>query len=78
MSQLEFIKHELHELIDRVDDEAVLARFLGVISSEIEGWQDVTAEERAEIMEAYEESKNPANLISHEAVKRRFDQWLTR
>ena len=77
MSQLEFIKNELHELIDRVDDEAVLARFLGAISTEVDGWHTISAEEKAEIMEAYEESKDPANLLSHEEVKQQYAKWLT-
>ena len=79
MSQLELLKNELHQLIDRVDDEAMLTRLLGAISSEVGDWWDgVSAEEKAEILEAYEESKNPANLVSHEEVKQRYAKWLTK
>jgi hypothetical protein len=80
MSQLEAIKHEFHNLID---DETVLTRYFGTISSEVKGeiansWGDISAEEQAEILEAYEESKDPANLISHEEVMRNYDKWLTK
>lgn len=83
MSQLEAIKHQFHDLIDRIDDETLLTRYFGIISSEVRGeitnsWDDITSEEQAEILEAYEESKNPANLISHEEVMRNYDKWLTR
>lgn len=83
MSQLDLIKHEFHNLIDRVDDETVLTRYFGAISSEIEGeatdsWSDLAPEEQAEILEAYEESKDPANLISHEEVMRKYHKWLTK
>ena len=83
MSQLEAIKHQFHDLIDRIDDETVLTRYLGTISSEIKGettdlWNDLAPEEQAEILEAYEESKDPANLISHQEVMRKYDKWLTK
>lgn len=83
MSQLEAIRHQFHDLIDQVDDETVLARYLGAISSEVKGestdfWDDLTPEEQAEILEGYEESKDPANWISHDEVKRKYEQWLTK
>ncbi len=83
MSQLEAIKHQFHDLIDQVDDETILSRYLGAISSEVNGettdlWKDVTPEEKAEILEAYEESKDTTNWISHEDVKRKYEKWLTK
>lgn len=83
MSQLEAIKHQFHDLIDRIDDETLLTRYLGTISSEVKGetansWSGITAEEQSEILEAYVESKDPSNLISHEEVMRNYDKWLTK
>ena len=77
MSQLEAIKHQFHDLIDQVDDEAILARHLGEISIEVKGestdfWDDLTPEEQADVLEAYEESKDEKNLIPHEVVKQRY------
>lgn len=83
MSHLEVIRDQFHDLIDRVQDEAVLVRYLGAISSEIRGestdfWNDLTPEQQKDILEAIEESKDPANWISHEDVKRKYDKWLTK
>ena len=83
MSQLEAIKHQFHDTIDRIDDENVLVHYLKAITSEIKKetpgrWDNITPEEQAEILEGYEESKDPANLISHEEVMRKYEKWLTK
>ena len=83
MSHLEVIKDQFHDLIDRVQDEAVLVRYLGAISSEVKGesldfWNDLTLEQQKDILEAYEESKDEKNLIPHEVVKQRYAKWLTK
>lgn len=82
MSQLEAIKYQFHHIIDQVDNETVLTRYLGAIYSEVKGttdfWSGVAPEEKTQILEAYEESKNSANWISHEEVKRKYNKWLTK
>ena len=83
MSHLEVIKDQFHDLIDRVQDEAVLVRYLGAIALEVgnvtaDSWEDVSPEEKVEILEAYEESKDPTNRISHEDMKRKYAKWLTK
>lgn len=83
MSQLEAIKHQLHDKIDQIDDENVLVHYLKVISSEIKGeatdfWDDLAPEEQAEILEAYEESEDESNLIPNEVVRQRYAKWLTK
>ena len=80
MSQLEAIKHEFHNLIDRVDDETVLTRYFATISSEISGettdfWDDITPEEQAEILEAVNQTNDPSKLISHEEATKRHAPW---
>lgn len=83
MSQLETIKQQFHSLIDQVDDETVLARHLGEISVEVnieskDFWDELSSKEQADILEAYEESKNEKNLIPNEVVKQRYATWLTK
>ena len=66
MSQLEAIKHQFHDLIDRIDDENVLTHYLGALYLEVRDtieWPTVTSEEKARILKAYEESKDLANWI---------------
>lgn len=83
MSQLEAIKHQFHSLIDQVDDETVLARHFGAITSEIKGesadfWDDLTPEEQAEILEACDQADDPSKLISHEEAIKRHAPWRIR
>ena len=35
MSQLEGIRHQFHDLIDRIADESILTHYLGVLYSEV-------------------------------------------
>ena len=66
MSQLEVIKHQFHDLIDRIDDESVLTHYLGALYLEVRDtteWPTVTSEEKDKILKAYEESKDFANWI---------------
>jgi hypothetical protein len=83
MSHLEVIKDQFHDLIDRVEDEAVLVRYLGAISSEINGepadsWDDLTPKQQEGIMEAIEQTKDPAKLITHEEAIKRHAPWRIR
>ena len=82
MSQLEQIKHELHQLIDRLDDEAVLTRYLGAMASEVDKpvadfWRELTSSQQADLLDAYAESDNEAKMLSNEAVKQRYTRWLS-
>ena len=79
MSQLELIKNELHQLIDRVDDEAVLSRLLGTMATEVEKepadfWDELTPAQQADAMEGYAESEDEANLIPNELLKQQLAQ----
>ncbi len=83
MSQLEEIKHRFHDLIDQVDDEKALSHYFEIVTSEIKGdatdfWDDIIPEEQTEILEAYEDSKDPKNWITHEEVKHKYEKWLSK
>lgn len=80
MSQLEAIRHQFHDLIDQVDDESVLARYLGAISSEVKGettdlWDDLMPEEQADILEAIRQTDDSSKVISHEEAIKRHAPW---
>lgn len=80
MSHLEVIKDQFHNLIDRVQDEAVLVRYLGAISSEIKGesldlWNDLTTQQQKGILEAIDQTEDPSRLISHEEAMKRHAPW---
>ena len=40
--------------------------------------EGLTNEEKIYVIRAYEESRDPKNLISHEIVKAQFSKWLSK
>ncbi len=75
------IKEEFHHLIDSIDDEQLLKGYYELIqnlnsSENSQLWDNLTEEQKEELQIAYEESFDPANLISHEEVKKSHEKWL--
>jgi hypothetical protein len=71
------LKLELHDLIDRVEDEEQLLRLLVAVKQTFEQgdaelWNMLTQDQIAEAEEALEESKDRATRISHEEMIRRY------
>ena len=74
-------KDDFHNLIDKIEDEAVLKGYFKLIqrlnnNQTGELWDDLSAEEKDELLLSYEDSFDPKNLISHEEVKKQHDKWL--
>jgi len=74
-------KEDFHNLIDKIEDEAVLEGYFKLIqrlnnNQTGELWNDLSPEEKDELLLSYEESFDPNNLISHEEVKKHHDKWL--
>ena len=74
-------KEDFHRLIDKIEDEEVLKGYFKLIqrlnshqSGEL--WNNLSLLEKEELLLSYEESFNPANLISHDQVKKQHDKWL--
>lgn len=75
------LKQNFHQLIDSIDNEKLLINFydlIKTISSAKEGqlWNRLTVLEQEELLLSLEESKNPKNLISHEAMIKKHEKWL--
>ena len=67
------MKTNLHKIVDRIEDEQLLRaiyRFLEVRQNSEEGqmWKSLTEEQRKEVLQAYEESENDANLVEDKDV----------
>lgn len=67
-------KEDFHNLIDKIEDEAVLKGYFKLIqrlnnNQTGELWNDLSPEEKDELLLSYEESFDPNNLIRHEEVK---------
>lgn len=75
------IKQKLHDLIEKIDNEAILNQVYELIykkSSSKEGdlWNKLTPEQQQEVLLSLEESNTPNNLISNEEVKKNHKKWL--
>ena len=67
------LKSNLHKMVDRIDDERFLRAiysFLSQRENSEEGkiWNSLTEEQKKEVLKAYEESEDEANLIKDEDV----------
>jgi|GEM_PF-1777739 len=83
MTPTEQIKSRVYELVSKLSDEAALARLQSMVADLVLQQEDadslhtLTEAERKRVLDAYEESLNPDNLLSHQFVKARFAKWLS-
>jgi hypothetical protein len=87
MSVLE-LKGNLLQLLARLDNEKSLSvlyesakRFVKEeeimdYENEVDGWQDLSKEQQANLKMAIEESNDPKNLVPHEDVLKMMDAWV--
>lgn len=76
-------REDFHKLIDGIEDEKTLLGYFKLIqklnkNQTGELWNSLNDEEKKELILSYEESLDPANLISHEEVKKQHTKWLGR
>ena len=74
--KIEVLKSELHELIDRINDPALLTQFYDAISQSVntEGslWNSLSSDQQRQVLEAYEESEDESNLIPLSVIRSKF------
>jgi hypothetical protein len=75
------IKDDFHHLIDSIEDEQLLKSYYQLIKKinhDQNGqlWNNLTEDEKKELLMAYEESFENNNLLSHEQVKQQHEKWL--
>ena len=74
------LKHTIHQLIDQIEDEALLQAYLKVLESSMQvqkkdWWEEISAEERAEIEEGLAQA-DKGDTVSHEDVMAKYKKWL--
>lgn len=75
------IKDDFHHLIDEINDEQLLQAYYKLIQT-LKGNQPgkllnkLSDLEKEELILAYDESFDEANLVSHELVKKQHEKWL--
>jgi predicted transcriptional regulator len=87
MSVLE-LKGNILQLLARLENRNHLAKLQEIATQfvqeeeisaqDIDGYEDLTPEQQADLMEAIVETYDETKLIPHEEVLKRFDRWLTK
>lgn len=84
MSTLE-LKGGILEMVNKVQDQSALERLYRIISEfllqnldDTDIWDTLSVEQRAEIEAAFAESLDPANLVPHEEMVKKYEKWLAR
>jgi len=75
------LKKDFHNLIDSIDNENLLFDLYDLIKKRLsakEGklWKGLSKKEREELITAFNESKYPENLISHDEMRKKHKKWL--
>ena len=75
------IRKSFHKLIDEIENERLLMKFYDLLiksSDQKEGelWNQLSDEQKNEVLIAESESHYNKNLIEHEAQKAKHKKWL--
>ncbi|MCF8256613.1 MAG: hypothetical protein K9J06_03620 [Flavobacteriales bacterium] len=75
-------REDLHRLIDTIDNEKMLRSYLTLfrqLRAHETGalWNSLSAVEQQELMSAYDESFDPAELVSHTQMREEHRKWLS-
>lgn len=74
--RIETIKSEFHELIDKIDNPAVLTQFYNAITQSLKSegslWNSLTSEQQRLVLEAYEDSEDESTLLSLDELKAKY------
>jgi len=75
------LKQHCHNFIDEIDDITFLEEFYGIFkfhaeNKNIDFWDELTEAQQKELDEAFLESEDEKNWISHDEVMKEAEKWL--
>jgi len=75
------LKKACHLMVDQVEDRRLLEEFLEALKNHNDNkdsdfWNELTETQKRELEEAWIESEDERNLVSHEDVMKMSGQWL--
>lgn len=70
----EALKQELHQLVDKCNNEQLLEDVRELLQSNKDWWEEMNEKDQNLIMES-EAEYNKGNFISHEELMQRFEVW---
>ncbi len=68
------IKQELHQLVDKCDNELLLEDARELLQSGNDWWDELTETDKSLVMES-ETQYTKGNFISHDELMQRFEEW---
>ena len=80
MSQIEILRHQVHDLVDQIDDEQLLGLLhqtaVDGISPEQDNyrWDELSERDKADILQSLEEMK-AGKFLTHEEVMKKHAPW---
>ena len=70
------LKSEFHNLIDQIENPEILEQFYGALSNSIKPgnslWDSLSPEQQHDVLVAYEESEDEANLVPLSEIKLKY------
>ncbi|QNF32656.1 hypothetical protein HUW51_07910 [Adhaeribacter swui] len=77
------IKTDFHQLIDKIENEELLAAFYQLLMQRSQDqtgllWNALTEEEKNEVLLADDESKDSSNWLTDLEVRQKHQQWLNK
>lgn len=70
----EALKQELHQLVDKCNNEQLLEDVRELLQSNKDWWEEMNEKDQNLVMES-EAEYNKGNFISHEELMQRFEVW---
>ena len=75
------LKSNLHKLIDRIENQALLEDYYKELKSILEKsqdniWDKLTDDQKKDVLLSYEESEVEKDLIDTESVMNKYKDWL--
>lgn len=68
------IREELHQLVDRCDNQLLLKEAKALLESEKDWWDELTQEDKNLLLES-EAAYGKGNYINQQELLKQFDEW---
>lgn len=75
------IKQNIYDLLDSIQDEAVLLDFYNILEFQAKdkselSWEILTKEQKDKILMSHSQTKDPNKIIDSDNFKKRYNKWL--
>lgn len=75
------LKTDLHKFVDQIENQQILENYYDEMKSLIEhqndgAWDNLSYDQKQELLAAYEASEDEQNLVDHEVVMKKYEKWL--